>query len=104
MQLHVFGVDAARPQTRRAALAHHGDALVRPQRAMRLARAVEWYYNWPIDRPCGVSYGKEPMMRPGGEIEFGFVAAAVDAPGTPDAQLYREVLADCEHNRWLGYG
>ncbi len=43
-------------------------------------------------------------MRPGGEIEFGFVAAAVDAPGTPDAQLYREVLADCEHNRSLGYG
>jgi len=37
-------------------------------------------------------------------IDFGFVAGAVDEPGASDAELYREVLADCEHNRALGFG
>jgi alkanesulfonate monooxygenase SsuD/methylene tetrahydromethanopterin reductase-like flavin-dependent oxidoreductase (luciferase family) len=37
-------------------------------------------------------------------LEFGFVAAPVGEPGASDATLYRELLADCEVHRALGYG
>jgi alkanesulfonate monooxygenase SsuD/methylene tetrahydromethanopterin reductase-like flavin-dependent oxidoreductase (luciferase family) len=36
-------------------------------------------------------------------VEFGFVAGPVEERGTPDAALYEEVLADCEHHAALGY-
>jgi alkanesulfonate monooxygenase SsuD/methylene tetrahydromethanopterin reductase-like flavin-dependent oxidoreductase (luciferase family) len=36
--------------------------------------------------------------------DFGFVAAPVERPGTPDARLYSEILADCEAHRALGFG
>lgn len=35
-------------------------------------------------------------------IEFGFVATAVDEPGTSDAEMYKGLLGDCEHNLGLG--
>jgi alkanesulfonate monooxygenase SsuD/methylene tetrahydromethanopterin reductase-like flavin-dependent oxidoreductase (luciferase family) len=38
-----------------------------------------------------------------GEVEFGFVASAADAPGTPDHELYRTVLDDVEFHADLGY-
>ena len=38
-----------------------------------------------------------------GEVEFGFVASAADAPGTPDHELYRTVLEDVEYHADLGY-
>ncbi len=38
-----------------------------------------------------------------GEVEFGFVASAADAPGTPDHELYRTVLEDVEYHAELGY-
>jgi alkanesulfonate monooxygenase SsuD/methylene tetrahydromethanopterin reductase-like flavin-dependent oxidoreductase (luciferase family) len=38
-----------------------------------------------------------------GEVEFGFVASAADAPGTPDHELYRTVLEDVEFHADLGY-
>lgn len=37
------------------------------------------------------------------EVEFGFVAAAAGEPGASDAQLYRDLLADCEHAAQLGF-
>src|SRR4029077_7698533 len=37
------------------------------------------------------------------EVEFGFVASAADAPGTPDHELYRTVLDDVEYHAGLGY-
>lgn len=42
-------------------------------------------------------------MEPGAGVEFGFAATAVDAPGASDEELYRSLLAECEHNRSLGY-
>jgi alkanesulfonate monooxygenase SsuD/methylene tetrahydromethanopterin reductase-like flavin-dependent oxidoreductase (luciferase family) len=36
-------------------------------------------------------------------VELGFVAAPVAGPGTPDAELYQEIVADCEAHRALGY-
>lgn len=36
-------------------------------------------------------------------IDFGFVAGAVGAPGTSDAEAYKGLLGDCEHNLKLGY-
>src|ERR1700758_2579481 len=38
-----------------------------------------------------------------GEVEFGFVASAADAPGTSDHELYRTVLEDVEYPADLGY-
>jgi alkanesulfonate monooxygenase SsuD/methylene tetrahydromethanopterin reductase-like flavin-dependent oxidoreductase (luciferase family) len=35
-------------------------------------------------------------------INFGFVATAVDNPGTSDAEMYKGLLGDCEHNLGLG--
>jgi alkanesulfonate monooxygenase SsuD/methylene tetrahydromethanopterin reductase-like flavin-dependent oxidoreductase (luciferase family) len=37
------------------------------------------------------------------QVEFGFVASAADAPGTPDHELYRTVLDDVEYHAGLGY-
>src|SRR5437588_2121260 len=37
------------------------------------------------------------------DVEFGFVASAADAPGTPDHELYRTVLDDVEYHAGLGY-
>jgi alkanesulfonate monooxygenase SsuD/methylene tetrahydromethanopterin reductase-like flavin-dependent oxidoreductase (luciferase family) len=37
------------------------------------------------------------------DVEFGFVASAADAPGTPDHALYRTVLDDVEYHAELGY-
>jgi len=37
------------------------------------------------------------------DVEFGFVASAADAPGTPDHELYRTVLDDVEYHAELGY-
>jgi alkanesulfonate monooxygenase SsuD/methylene tetrahydromethanopterin reductase-like flavin-dependent oxidoreductase (luciferase family) len=37
------------------------------------------------------------------DVEFGFVASAADAPGTPDHELYRTVLDDGEYHAELGY-
>ncbi|MGA5546209.1 LLM class flavin-dependent oxidoreductase [Mycobacterium sp. NPDC051198] len=37
------------------------------------------------------------------KIKFGFVACAAGASGTSDAQMYRDLVADCEHNLALGY-
>jgi alkanesulfonate monooxygenase SsuD/methylene tetrahydromethanopterin reductase-like flavin-dependent oxidoreductase (luciferase family) len=37
------------------------------------------------------------------DVEFGFVASAADAPGTPDHELYRTVLEDVEFHAELGY-
>jgi alkanesulfonate monooxygenase SsuD/methylene tetrahydromethanopterin reductase-like flavin-dependent oxidoreductase (luciferase family) len=37
------------------------------------------------------------------DVEFGFVASAADAPGTPDHELYRTVLEDVEYHAELGY-
>ena len=36
-------------------------------------------------------------------IDFGFVATAVGAPGITDAEGYRGLMGDCEHNLGLGY-
>ena len=38
------------------------------------------------------------------DVEFGFVASAADAPGTPDHELYRTVLDDVEYHAGLGNG
>lgn len=37
------------------------------------------------------------------DVEFGFVASAADAPGTPDHQLYRTVLDDVAFHSDLGF-
>jgi len=37
------------------------------------------------------------------DVDFGFVATAVDEPGTPDAEMYRGLIGDCEHHVKLGY-
>jgi alkanesulfonate monooxygenase SsuD/methylene tetrahydromethanopterin reductase-like flavin-dependent oxidoreductase (luciferase family) len=37
------------------------------------------------------------------DISFGFQAAASDVAGVPDAQLYRDLMADCELGHRLGY-
>ncbi|WP_016746806.1 LLM class flavin-dependent oxidoreductase [Rhizorhabdus wittichii] len=34
---------------------------------------------------------------------FGFVATAVEAPGTPDKQAYEALFGDCEYGQALGY-
>jgi alkanesulfonate monooxygenase SsuD/methylene tetrahydromethanopterin reductase-like flavin-dependent oxidoreductase (luciferase family) len=38
------------------------------------------------------------------QVTFGVVASAADAPGTPDASIYRTLLQDVEHYAELGYG
>ena len=38
-----------------------------------------------------------------GEVRFGFTVAPVGAAGTSDADMYREVLVDCELGQSLGY-
>ena len=38
------------------------------------------------------------------DVDFGFVAAAVGDEGMTDAEMYREILADCELGQALGYG
>jgi alkanesulfonate monooxygenase SsuD/methylene tetrahydromethanopterin reductase-like flavin-dependent oxidoreductase (luciferase family) len=38
-----------------------------------------------------------------GEVTFGVVASAADAPGTPDASIYRTLLEDVEYHAELGY-
>ncbi len=43
------------------------------------------------------------MMTHSTKIEFGFVATAVGAPGITDAEGYRGLMGDCEHNLPLGY-
>jgi alkanesulfonate monooxygenase SsuD/methylene tetrahydromethanopterin reductase-like flavin-dependent oxidoreductase (luciferase family) len=37
-------------------------------------------------------------------VTFGVAAAAADAPGTPDSELYRVLLEDVEHHASLGFG
>jgi len=37
------------------------------------------------------------------DVSFGFQAAASDVSGVPDAQLYRDMMADCELGHRLGY-
>ena len=37
------------------------------------------------------------------DLRFGFVAAPVERPGTGDAELYQEVVADCRLGQALGY-
>ncbi|HEY2247637.1 MAG TPA: LLM class flavin-dependent oxidoreductase [Bradyrhizobium sp.] len=37
------------------------------------------------------------------DVSFGFQAAASDVAGVPDAQLYRDLMADCELGHRLGY-
>jgi alkanesulfonate monooxygenase SsuD/methylene tetrahydromethanopterin reductase-like flavin-dependent oxidoreductase (luciferase family) len=37
------------------------------------------------------------------DVLFGFQAAAADAAGVPDHQLYRDLMADCELGHKLGY-
>ena len=39
-----------------------------------------------------------------GQVNFGFVASAADAPGTSDATLYRTLLDDVEYHAELGFG
>src|SRR6478672_2284654 len=36
-------------------------------------------------------------------VDFGFLAAPADAPGTPDAELYAGLLDSCAFHRDLGY-
>lgn len=38
-----------------------------------------------------------------GQVTFGVVASAADAPGTPDALIYRTMLEDVEYTADLGY-
>jgi alkanesulfonate monooxygenase SsuD/methylene tetrahydromethanopterin reductase-like flavin-dependent oxidoreductase (luciferase family) len=40
----------------------------------------------------------------GGEVTFGIVASAADAPGTADAAIYRTLLQDVEYHAELGFG
>lgn len=42
-------------------------------------------------------------MTAGEGVEFGCVVAAAGAPGASDADLYRGMLADCDHYAELGY-
>ena len=42
-------------------------------------------------------------MEEAAAVEFGFAATAADAPGASDAELYRSLLDECEHNRSLGF-
>ncbi len=37
------------------------------------------------------------------DVTFGWVAAAASEPGASDLELYRELLADCEHHRAIGF-
>jgi alkanesulfonate monooxygenase SsuD/methylene tetrahydromethanopterin reductase-like flavin-dependent oxidoreductase (luciferase family) len=37
------------------------------------------------------------------DVSFGFQAAASDVAGVPDAQLYRDMMSDCELGHRLGY-
>ena len=37
------------------------------------------------------------------DVSFGFQAAASDVAGVPDAQLYRDLMSDCELGHKLGY-
>ena len=37
------------------------------------------------------------------DVSFGFQAAASDVAGVPDAQLYRELMADCDLGHRLGF-
>jgi alkanesulfonate monooxygenase SsuD/methylene tetrahydromethanopterin reductase-like flavin-dependent oxidoreductase (luciferase family) len=37
------------------------------------------------------------------DVSFGFQAAASDVAGVPDAQLYRDLMSDCELGHRLGY-
>ncbi len=39
-----------------------------------------------------------------GQVTFGVVASAADAPGTPDAAIYRALLEDIEYHVELGFG
>src|SRR5438132_1375488 len=46
---------------------------------------------------------KGRLMEGAAAVEFGFAATAVDAPGASDAELYRSLLDECEHNQSLGF-
>lgn len=47
--------------------------------------------------------GEVTEMQDSQPVSFGVVAGAAGAPGTSDAEQYRDLLNDCEYNRSLGY-